>query len=145
MADRFANLAEEMALVQVMDGHGLSDEERTEIASACARIARQRLFIAIGCNHRFDPKCARCEWLEPLKTRLEDVGLLDSDGPPEVDCTAWQATWCPNHGDCNCPRREDGEIEFNQGESICLLHDENDHGWERVGCPDPPESVGGSR
>lgn len=43
-------------------------------------------------------------------------------------CTGIPATWCPVHGDCTCPRREDGEVEFS-GLKGCPLHDvSSDHG-----------------
>lgn len=39
-------------------------------------------------------------------------------------CTGLAATWCPIHGDCTCPRRDDGEVEFS-GLGGCPLHDVN--------------------
>ena len=39
-----------------------------------------------------------------------------------VVCTGLTATWCPIHGDCNCARRPDGDIEFEGGEHSCPLH-----------------------
>ena len=67
-------------LEESMHGYGIRVETRMEVASAAIRIVRDRLELALGCNHRFDPECARCEWLEPLKQQLEAVGLLDGSG-----------------------------------------------------------------
>lgn len=45
-------------------------------------------------------------------------------------CTGLAASWCPVHGDCTCPRREDGEpIPADEGgydlaAPGCPLHDE---------------------
>lgn len=30
------------------------------------------------------------------------------EGPPEPECTGPSGSWCPIHGDCTCPRKDDG-------------------------------------
>lgn len=40
----------------------------------------------------------------------------------DAGCTGLSASWCPIHGDCSCPRRDDGEVEFSEGETTCPLH-----------------------
>lgn len=67
------------------------------------------------------------------------IGLL-TDRAATVDgtiieyCTGIAATWCPIHGDCVCPRREDGEVEFDVNLVGCPLHGmTSDHGDDSVG------------
>lgn len=64
---------EKVARLEASEAALLAENERLRLS---AQAAREQLLVTLGCNHRFDPECARCEWLEPLKTRLEDVGLL---------------------------------------------------------------------
>lgn len=64
---------DKVARLEASEAALLAENERL---TARVQVARERLLLALGCNHRFDPECARCEWLDPLKTRLEDVGLL---------------------------------------------------------------------
>lgn len=37
-------------------------------------------------------------------------------------CTGIAASWCPVHGDCTCPRNEDGEIEWHYEAGYVPLH-----------------------
>lgn len=37
-------------------------------------------------------------------------------------CTGIAASWCPIHGDCLCPRNEDGEPESDLNYDGCPLH-----------------------
>ena len=57
-------------------GVRLRHQERTALAKYVANHVQERLTQALGCNHRFDPECARCEWSEPIKQALERGGLL---------------------------------------------------------------------
>lgn len=69
------DLADEIE--EAMFGWGVRVEARNHIAVAAVRIVRERVERALGCNHRFDPGCARCVWLEPVKEALEALGLLE--------------------------------------------------------------------
>jgi hypothetical protein len=65
---------------------------------------------------------SECQWCDGTgRVENGDGGWSD----PCTRCTGWTATWCPVHGDCTCPRREDGEVEHNEGDRICPLHDEH--------------------
>lgn len=48
--------------------------------------------------------------------------------PQQHGCTAVSAFWCPNHGDCTCPRADDGEpIDGTLDDPSCDLHGTDDH------------------
>lgn len=38
------------------------------------------------------------------------------------DCTGIAASWCPNHGDCTCPRDDDGCIEWHYEAGTISFH-----------------------
>lgn len=40
-----------------------------------------------------------------------------------ASCTGLAASWCPEHGDCTCPRTEDGEIVWHYEPGVVSLHD----------------------
>lgn len=41
----------------------------------------------------------------------------------QVRCTDLSASWCARCGDCLCPRREDGDICFEEADAVnCPLH-----------------------
>lgn len=40
-----------------------------------------------------------------------------------VPCTGFTASWCPNHGDCNCEQEHDGTMDYEYGlDPECPLH-----------------------
>lgn len=46
----------------------------TDLALLLAAVeAAQVVAERLACNHVFDPECARCEWLSPLRRALERV------------------------------------------------------------------------
>ena len=67
------------------------------------------------------------KYLEPLEHVLEDLRKLAAEtrGKPATECTGLTAAWCPSHGDCTCPDREDAQLDH----PTCPLHGHtSDHG-----------------
>ena len=48
----------------------------------------------------------------------------DAVAATEPECTGETARWCPRHGDCTCPPREDWPDEFTFDGDDCPLHGE---------------------
>ena len=66
-APRLSDMSDE-AFVALM-GHAPTDLALLLAAVDAAEVVAERL----ACNHVFDPECARCEWLSPLRRALERV------------------------------------------------------------------------
>lgn len=49
--------------------------------------------------------------------------------PAQPECTGFAATWCPIHGDCRCPKLEDGSRNEDEYEGCPLHADDSAHGW----------------
>jgi hypothetical protein len=61
--------------------------------------------------------------IDPYRGGGFSVGQVTLDATPTSVCTGLTATWCPVHGDCDCPRDPiHGEINFDVGEFSCPLH-----------------------
>jgi hypothetical protein len=63
----------------------------------------------------------------PAASSLATNALRESIAP-STDCTGIAATWCPLHGDCSCPREEDGSpVMFHGpfGHGSQVVHDDD--------------------
>lgn len=58
-------------------------------------------------------------------------------------CTGIAASWCPVHGDCNCPRRKDGSWAYRSHKSCPLHSDESTHADAEVAALDAPSPPAG--
>lgn len=54
----------------------------------------------------------------------EKVAALraEADRLESTHCTGVAAAWCPIHGDCLCPRDDDGEARDGLHDDACPLH-----------------------
>lgn len=43
------------------------------------------------------------------------------NGATAAECTGVAASWCPIHGDCTCPRNDDGEIEWHYERGLVAI------------------------
>jgi hypothetical protein len=78
---------------------------------------------------RIDPWPSTCEhgpWFE----RVASLQRFWPAKVPRPECTGLAATWCPNHGDCSCPPKENGERDLD--DPGCPLHSESSDHAERA-------------
>lgn len=66
-------------------------------------------------------------------------GGEDATNQTEPECTGETARWCPRHGDCTCPAREDWPDEFTFDGDDCPLHGR--HSTHADDATESPEEV----
>lgn len=47
---------------------------------------------------------------------------MSAHDPLNAECTGIAASWCPNCGECACPRSEEGEIEWHYKPGVVSVH-----------------------
>lgn len=76
---------DKVARLEASEAALLAENERLRAELCARRTVADKVLHALGCRHRFDPECARCRTLEPVKKVLESVGLLPPATPSDSD------------------------------------------------------------